>query len=260
MDVILEQFILFLAGFTANILASLSGGGAGFVQLPVLILLGLSFPVALGTHKVAVVALGVGAFSKNHSISDLNKKVSALLLLVGCPSVALGSIIIINISDWIAELILGIITIGSVFYSAFKKEFGIVNNEDSLTTKDYILGSFLIALVGLMSGSFSSGAGLFAIMTMVLWFKMDMKRAIHHSMIFVALIWNFVGALTIGSMGQIHWPWVPMLVLGAFLGGFSGTYLLAKLNVKHIKKLFLTVMFISGALLLYKSWQHLILM
>ncbi|MEB3323332.1 MAG: hypothetical protein VKI81_10965 [Synechococcaceae cyanobacterium] len=34
--------------------------GAGLVQLPVLILLGLPFPVALATHKLASVALGIG--------------------------------------------------------------------------------------------------------------------------------------------------------------------------------------------------------
>lgn len=256
MDFIIEQISLFLAGFIANILASLSGGGAGFVQLPVLIFLGLSFPMALGTHKVAVVALGVGAFTRNPHITGINKQVALLMLLVGCPSVALGSVIIVNFSDWIAEVILGLITILNVIYSIYRKDFGVISNEHKLTGKELIIGALLIALVGLLSGSFSSGAGLFGIMTLVLWFKMDIKRAINHSMIFVALIWNFVGAFTIGSMGQIHWPWVPMLLTGAFIGGYTGTMIMHRLNVKIIKKLFQTVMIISGALLLIKGYQH----
>jgi uncharacterized membrane protein YfcA len=57
----LLQLGLFVAALVANLLSALAGGGAGLVQLPVLILLGLPFPVALATHKVASVALGLGA-------------------------------------------------------------------------------------------------------------------------------------------------------------------------------------------------------
>lgn len=53
--------MLFLASFVANTFSAMSGGGAGLLQFPVLIFLGLSFAVALATHKVASVALGIGA-------------------------------------------------------------------------------------------------------------------------------------------------------------------------------------------------------
>ncbi|MFM7037654.1 MAG: sulfite exporter TauE/SafE family protein, partial [Planctomycetaceae bacterium] len=54
---LLLQLGLFAAALVANLLSALAGGGAGLVQLPVLILLGLSFPLALATHKLASVAL-----------------------------------------------------------------------------------------------------------------------------------------------------------------------------------------------------------
>ena len=251
-----EQIVLFIAGFTANILAALSGGGAGFVQLPVLIFMGFNFSLALGTHKVAVVALGLCSFTKNHSLSSLNKAIALQMLFIGGPAVALGSYIVIFFSDFWAELVLGLITIACVIYSYCKKEFGIENKSHLLTTKDYIIGGILVALTGLLSGSFSSGAGLVAIMVLVLFFKLDIKTAIHHSMVFVALIWNLIGAITIGSLGQIQWDWVPMLVLGAFLGGFTGTLLVKKCQTKFIKYLFQSVMVISGVLLLYKAYTH----
>ena len=53
---LLEQFILFLVSLVANTFSAFSGGGAGLLQFPVLIFLGLSFGVALATHKVASVA------------------------------------------------------------------------------------------------------------------------------------------------------------------------------------------------------------
>jgi uncharacterized membrane protein YfcA len=55
------QLGVFTASLVANLLSALAGGGAGLVQLPVLIVLGLSFPLALATRKLASVALGIGA-------------------------------------------------------------------------------------------------------------------------------------------------------------------------------------------------------
>ena len=59
LEEVINQTILFIGTFTATLFASVSGGGAGFIQFPLLILLGLPFGTALGTHKVAVVFLAV---------------------------------------------------------------------------------------------------------------------------------------------------------------------------------------------------------
>jgi len=56
-----DQFILFVVSLLANSFSAFAGGGAGLLQLPLLIFLGLPFGIALATHKVASVALGVGA-------------------------------------------------------------------------------------------------------------------------------------------------------------------------------------------------------
>ena len=56
-----EQLVLFLVSLVANLFSAFSGGGAGLIQLPVLIFMGLPFTIALATHKVASVALGIGA-------------------------------------------------------------------------------------------------------------------------------------------------------------------------------------------------------
>ena len=56
-----EFLLIFIVSLIANIFSAFSGGGAGLIQLPVLIFLGLPFGTALATHKIASVALGVGA-------------------------------------------------------------------------------------------------------------------------------------------------------------------------------------------------------
>ena len=61
---LIMQITLGVVSVLSNFLSALAGGGAGLLQLPALILLGLPFQVALATHKVASVALGFGAATR----------------------------------------------------------------------------------------------------------------------------------------------------------------------------------------------------
>ena len=238
LDEIIRQSVLFVVSFAANLMASVSGGGAGFIQFPLLILLGLPFAAALGTHKVAVVFLGIGAMlgKKKSPVRPrgLDRTVSAIMLFVGCPAVVLGSVIIVRVPAHAAELVLGIITIACGVYTFFKKGFGEPVQGDRSVLRN-LTGAALIFLVGLFSGSLSSGAGLFATLVMVGVFRLDLKSSILHSMIFVATLWNAVGAFTIGSMAPIHWQWLPVMIIATLLGSSLGTVLLIKLPVRTVK-------------------------
>ncbi len=80
----LEQLTLFVISLVANIFSAFSGGGAGLIQLPALIFLGLPFAIALATHKVATVALGLGATAR-HLKNNTFQKSYILLMLSGIP-------------------------------------------------------------------------------------------------------------------------------------------------------------------------------
>ena len=61
----LEQISLLLISLISNIFSAFSGGGAGVIQLPaILLLFNIPFIDALAIHKIATVALGIGATSK----------------------------------------------------------------------------------------------------------------------------------------------------------------------------------------------------
>ena len=71
---IFSQIILGIVSFVSNFISALSGGGAGLIQLPALLLFGLPFSKALATHKVASVALGLGASIPHLQSNTLKSK------------------------------------------------------------------------------------------------------------------------------------------------------------------------------------------
>ncbi|MCR5537335.1 MAG: sulfite exporter TauE/SafE family protein [Succinivibrio sp.] len=250
LEEIINQTILFIVSFGANLMASVSGGGAGFVQFPVLILLGLPFSAALGTHKVAVVFLGIGALSKAKKTFSFDRQV-VYAMLIGCLAVTCGSLFIIRVNSAKAEVVLGLITVLSGIYTLVKKQFGDVKAGGERSVLRLLVGYVLLFLVGLFSGSLSSGAGLFATLTLVSVFRLDLKKAIMHTMVFVATLWNAVGAFTIGAVATIHWQWVPTMITASFLGAYLGTFLLQTLPVKTVRVILSLVAMCSGMLLIY---------
>lgn len=76
----IEQLILLIISYIANTFSAFAGGGAGLIQLPMLIFLGLPLSIALATHKVASVALGVGATIRHLRSGKLNFQLALLIL------------------------------------------------------------------------------------------------------------------------------------------------------------------------------------
>lgn len=247
----IDQFILFIVSLIANTFSAFSGGGAGLIQFPILIFLGLSFGVALATHKVASVALGVGAAVRYFSSDAFERQFVLLMLAYGVPGVVLGASFILLVPDRIAEVALGILTGGLGLYSIFKSELGQSNKPMHRDKKGLLVGGIVLFALGLLNGSLTSGTGLFVTLWLVLWFGMDYQRAVAYTLTMVGLFWNGSGALTLGLLGEIKWEWLPALLMGSFLGGYLGSHLAINYGNRWIKRAFEVVtMLISVKLLL----------
>jgi len=233
-----EHFILFVISLLANTFSALSGGGAGLIQFPVLIFLGLTFSVALATHKVASVALGLGAALRYMSTSRLEKQFVLLLLVAGLPGVVLGGSVILLVPDRWAEIALGILTGSLGIYSFFKPALGQLYQPVNRDRRGYLRGGVMLFFLGVLNGSLTSGTGLFVTLWLVLWFGMDYQRAVAYTLILVGLFWNGAGAITLGILGEIRWDWLPALLLGSLIGGYLGSHLALRWGNQWIKRCF----------------------
>ena len=242
----LEHVMLFLVSLVANLFSAFSGGGAGLIQLPALIFLGLPFAVALATHKVASVALGIGATIRHLREEPLERRLVVQILAFGLPGVVVGANVILNVPERIAETALGVLTAGLGVYSWLNPQLG--QGLESLH-RDWcgtLIGGAVLFGIGALNGSLTSGTGLFVTLWLVRWFGFDYRRAIAYTLVLVGVFWNGTGALTLGFLGEIRWSWLPALLLGSLLGGYLGAHLAIKSGNRWIKRAFELVTLVVG--------------
>ena len=233
-----EQLLLLIISYVANTFSAFAGGGAGLIQLPVLIFLGLSFSIALATHKVASVALGVGATIRHLRSGTLNLRFALFILLTGMPGVVLGGLIIVQVPESAAKFSLGLLTISLGLYSWFKPELGQQHQMVNRHGWGLLTGGSILGLIGVLNGSLTSGTGLFVTLWLVSWFGLDYKTAVAYTLVLVGVFWNGTGAITLGILSTIQWDWLPALLLGSLLGGYSGAHLAIVANNRWIKRVF----------------------
>lgn len=241
-----EPLLLLVIAFFANALSALAGGGAGLLQLPVLLFLGLGFPAALATHKIASVALGVGATARHLRSGRFNWRFAVFILAAGLPGVLLGTQVILAVPDFWAELSLGVLTLGLGVYSALRPSLGQQAERRNRDRRGLLIGGLALFIIGALNGSLTSGTGLFVTIWLVRWFGLDYTRAVSYTLVLVGLFWNGLGALMLSLQAPVKWEWLPPLIVGSLLGGYVGAHwALAKGN-RLVKRSFEVLTMLVG--------------
>ena len=250
---IFEQILLFFISTLANTFSAYAGGGAGLLQLPALIFLGLPFAVALATHKIASVALGIGAAIRHSREKKLQWRFALFILVTGVAGVIPGARFILTVPENIANLSLGVMTVGLAVYSWHKPDMGIDLKTMHRDAYGYLIGGVVLFLIGVLNGSLTSGTGLFCTIWLVRWFGLDYKLAVAYTLVVVGIFWNGSGALTLALLGTVKWSWLPVLVIGSAVGGYSGAHLAIRSHNSSIKRAFELVTLITGFALIVKA-------
>jgi len=248
-----KSVTIFLISFISNTFSAISGGGAGLLQLPALILSGVPYYQALASHKFATVALGLGGSLRNYKSLGNDITIAWQILIFGLPGVIFGASVVEYISEKYLYLILGIISILLAFYSFLKPDLGMSSGNKKLNFVNKIRFLTFIFLIGILNGSISSGTGLLVTILLIKTFEMDFLRAISMTFFTVGIFWNFIGAVFLARIGSVPSNLLIVLIIGSFTGGLFGAHL-SKLNGNIlIKKTFITVCILVGISLLIKS-------
>ena len=248
-----KNIFIFLISFLSNTFSAISGGGAGLLQLPALILFGIPYHQALASHKLATVALGIGGSLRNYKSLRKDIWVAWQILIFGLPGVIFGASVVEYISEKYLYLILGIISILLAFYSFLKPDLGLSSGNKKLNFVHKIRFLIFIFLIGILNGSISSGTGLLVTILLIKTFGMDFLRAISLTFFTVGIFWNFIGAIILSKIGAIPANLLILLLIGSFSGGYFGAHLSKLKGNVIVKKTFTTVCLLVGISLFIKS-------
>ena len=248
-----HNIFIFLISFISNTFSAISGGGAGLIQLPALMLSGIPYFQALATHKVATVALGLGGSIRNFKSLKNDIYVLWQIIFFGAPGVVLGASIVKFLPEQYLYSILGIFSIILALYSSLKPTLGLTSVDNNIIDLRFNL-KFIIAIffIAILNGSVSSGTGLLVTILLIKTFKMDFLKAVSITFFTVGIFWNAIGAFFLSRIGSIPFNLLLVLTLGSFTGGYFGAHLSNLKGNKLIKKTFTIVCLLVGISLLIK--------
>ena len=254
----LTQIFILTISFFSNLFSAISGGGAGLIQLPALIIFGIPYSKALASHKVATVALGVGGSIRN--ISTLKDDITKIieLTLIGIPGVILGSNLVYLLADNYLYLILGLFSVVIGTYSSSKPNFGLNTKVIDISISRRIIFYLFVFSIGIINGAISSGSGLLVTILLIKTYKIDFLRAVGITLFSVGIFWNLSGAITLSRIGILEYDILTLLLVGSFTGGYIGAHLSNLKGNLLIKKIFNIICLSVGFSLLVKGLRSFI--
>ncbi len=242
-----DHLLLFIVSLISNVFSAFSGGGAGVIQLPAILLLyEMPFITALASHKIATVALGVGATLKFVRKIHFDSKFILVSLTFGLPGVIAGASIISMTNDSIARIMLGALIIAIALYSFISKNFGERSTQIKQSFIRKIVLCVIIMLIAVLNGSLSAGTGLIFTVFLIIFYGMDYKTAIAYTLIIVGFFYNLIGAIALGLFTQINTDILIPLILGSLLGGYLGAKLSLSKDNRTIKIIYQVVTITVG--------------
>ena len=242
----MEYILLFFISFFSNLFSAFSGGGAGIIQLPAILLLyEISFPVALATHKVSTVLLGVGASIKFFEKNKPDKRILIEGLIVGLPAVIIGAFSIQYFAEDLARKMLGILILGVFILSIIK------NNNDTNRKLSPAVVYLLLFSIGFLNGSLSAGTGLLYTIMLTKLYGMSFKKAVGYTLLVVGLFYNLLGAIVLYVISNIDLTILPILLIGSLTGGYIGAMIAISKSNLIIKTAYQIVTLIVAYKLLF---------
>ncbi len=181
----------------------------------------------------------------------LQARFVAFILGTGLPGVVLGASIILQVPGRYAEVALGLLTLALGLYSVIRGQMGLAEEPRNREGRGLWIGGLVLFGIGVLNGSLTSGTGLFVTLWLVRWFGADYRQAVAYTLVLVGLFWNGAGALTLGMIGEVHWDWLPVLLLGSLLGGYAGAHLAILKGNRWIKRAFEAVTLLVGLKLIF---------
>jgi len=242
--------ILFITGFTAGLIDSISGGG-GLLTLPILLSIGLPPHLALGTNKFQST---FGSFTatyyyRRHNVVKIREAIKGILYTAVGTVVGTWSVQQID-SGFLGHLIPWLLFTIAV-YTFFSPKLGLKDQHPRLPPNIFY---FLFGLLfGFYDGFFGPGVGSFwaIAFVVVLGFSLTKATGYTKAMNFTS---NIVSAVVFMIGGNTSYTIGVVMAGGQIIGSVIGARLVVRKGAKLIRPIFITIVILTTLKLLSQNY------
>jgi uncharacterized membrane protein YfcA len=106
------MILLILVGLGIGVLSSLTGLGGGFLAVPLLLYLGRTTQISVGTSFVLVFIVALSSLAAHYRLGNVDIKTGLILGLGGIVGAQIGPLILQHISDQNFKRVFGCLMVG----------------------------------------------------------------------------------------------------------------------------------------------------
>lgn len=242
--------VLFGTGLVAGFVDSIAGGG-GLITLPVILSLGGDPQVALGTNKLQATFGSASATWHYARAGAVDLKDCGRGCLITFLGAIIGTLGVRQIAPNTLKVVIPLLLIAVAVYSLRNPNLGEHKTEPRFERHHFDLMFGL--LLGFYDGFFGPGTGTFWTMAFVLGLGFQLTRATAYTkaMNFSS---NLCSMLVFVLAGQVNYLAGTVMGVGQLLGARVGSGMVLTRGTKFIRPVFISVVLVITAKLLYDAY------
>jgi len=265
---------LVIMGFCVGTLSSFFGVGGGWLVTPMLNILGLPMPYAIGSSLVYIIVVSLFGTLRHRKLRNVNYVVGLIIGITAFGGIVLGKKLIFfleahgNVDTWVRVLYMVMLTAIGVYmlFEARGKEGATQTGERFFVLKPAIIIHFegksipvsvpIVSIVGIALGFLSSAMGVgggFVLLPLLIYV---VKLPVHLSIgtsLFTVLIAGMQGAAVYIRAGRVDWRTLVFLIAPTIIGTFVGAAATKKVDPQKIKALFSGTVLVGVAAIFFRQ-------
>lgn len=231
--------IMFLVSVFAGSFGAITGG-ASLITIPVLMLLGLSPHMAIGTDRLGIIGVGVAGFYQFAKKGLINYKIAvwtAVPILFGS---VLGAHLVLDVNvDFLKKLIV-VINIVLLALMLVDKRIGVHKTQKTISNRRFAIGALLSFFVGFYGGFYGALGGSLSMYVLILVFGLDFLQGAAAQK--VGSIANSVTASIVFALNEsIDYNLGLSMLCGCLVGSYMGAHYAGRIGTVWIKRIFVVV-------------------
>lgn len=242
--------VLFLTGFAAGTVDAIAGGG-GLITVPVLLGVGIPPHIALGTNKLQSLFGTAVATYRYHKQGWLQREGLILGLLCSFIGAVLGSVASQFIESDILKKVIPLLLLIVLLYTIFTPKLGM--NAEKPKMKETPFYIIFGTLLGFYDGFLGPGTGSFWVFVLIYFLGHSLVKATAYTKIF-NLNTNITAMVCFAIGSNIDYKIGFCMAAGQILGGHLGAHFAIKKGLQLIRPIFIVVVSLTIATLIYKNY------